>query len=140
MSSRAIVAPWKEWRTETRTNQIAYLEVLKVACGELDLIIGHVDQKVAIAQTDAAVAAYNFCAFVTERRCSHIVCEGAAVTGCLVCLFRYLSFGHGGVDICELQQPNGIEFVDFRRCEALNWIWHKLLPSLGSYTLACIRM
>jgi hypothetical protein len=63
-----------------------YLEVFELALGKCDLIVWDVDQEVAIACANAAVAAYDFRAFLMERCCCHIVCEGAAVAGCFVCL------------------------------------------------------
>lgn len=60
-------------------------EVLQPALGELDALVWRVDEEVAVARADAAVAVHDFGAWGGKggglRDC---VCEGTAVAGCLI--------------------------------------------------------
>lgn len=60
-----------------------------------DLIVWDVDQEIAIACADAAIAVHDLRVFMIERCCCDIVREGAAVAGCFVCLSWCLGVGHG---------------------------------------------
>lgn len=71
------------------------LEVFEFACGKCDLVVWDVDQEIAVAHADAAIAAYDFCVFVSEHGCCDVVCEGATVAGCFVCLGWWLGVRHG---------------------------------------------
>jgi hypothetical protein len=57
----------------------AYAELFDTAFGKDDAIVGHVDEEVAVACANAAVAFYNCCAGVVEWwGGGHCVAEGAA--------------------------------------------------------------
>jgi hypothetical protein len=58
---------------------MSYLEILDLTRSKRDIIIWYVDEKVAIPHADAAVTAYNFCAFEVKRRGLDAVGEGAAM-------------------------------------------------------------
>jgi hypothetical protein len=56
-----------------------YLQILELTRSKRNIIVWHVDQEVAVPHADAAVTAYNFCAFEVERRGFDAVGEGAAM-------------------------------------------------------------
>jgi hypothetical protein len=58
---------------------VMYLQILELTRSKRNIIVWYVDQEVAVPHTDAAVTAYNFCAFEVERRGFDAVGEGAAV-------------------------------------------------------------
>jgi len=65
---------------------MTYLELRDVALGEFDTLVGCVNEQIPVARADAAVALHDFAGWVGEGRGGgHVVCEGAAVAGCVVC-------------------------------------------------------
>jgi hypothetical protein len=67
-------------------NRNTHFELRDVAFSKLDIAIGRVDEQVPVARADAAVVFHDFAARVVEGWGSgHVVCECAAVAGCVVC-------------------------------------------------------
>lgn len=50
----------------SQKSEKSYFEVFEVSLGEHNLVVGDVDEEIAIAHADAAVAAYDFGGFVVE--------------------------------------------------------------------------
>jgi hypothetical protein len=95
-----------------REGKGVYFEVFECTTSESDCVVGDVDQEIAVACADAAVAAYDFRALVVERCGRHVVCKGAAVAGCFVSLGWGLGVGH---DIC----------VDMGLLPTRNTVWRE---------------
>lgn len=66
-------------RASQEDNGKFYLEILDSARAECNIIVRHVDQKVAVTYADAAVASHYIRALVVERRGLDTVCKGAAM-------------------------------------------------------------
>ena len=56
-----------------------YLQILELTRSKRNIIVWYVYQEVAVPHADAAVTAYNFCAFEVERRGFDAVGKGTAV-------------------------------------------------------------